>query len=392
MSTSLALRMIRVVSFDMNLFAKKVLFKETLFPKGEFSSMFKKRLLPLLFSLVFISGCTPLLNPDIASQSMPQEQVKEDIDKVLADEEPITEASTEATTEEAAGDASAAISASTSETQDAAATAASSASSANAVPHIVQAQNAASETSASAENAVPHFVQAQNAASEKTAQNNAASTPASTQNTQDTPAQTTSAESAQPAPAPVQRNLGAVGKAYEKAAKDFNANYNNYKYDLIYSDDDNTPELVIDTGKKVTIYTITNNKARLIVRNQNTAKWKYGTSSFCYVPRKSLYFENNNNCFGCICEDGHVGDGSMLVSYTVSNMNIYPKVSEVTPSAGADYPDPSQPASYRNQKDNSVSAEQAQNEILAIFNYDWQKIQGTMDFNTLLAKLEELGV
>lgn len=280
--------MIRVVAFDMNLFAKKVLFQETLFPKGEFSSMFKKRLLPLLFSLVFISGCTPLLNPDIASQSMPQEQVKEDIDKVLADEEPITEASTEATTEEAAGDASAATSASTSENQDAAATTASSASSANAVPHIVQAQNAASETSVSAENTVPHFVQAQNAASEKNAQNNAASTPASTQNTKDTPAQATPAESTQPAPAPVQRNLGAVGKAYEKAAKDFNANYNNYKYDLIYSDDDNTPELVIDTGKKVTIYTITNNKARLIVRNQNTAKWKYSTSSFCYVPKKSF--------------------------------------------------------------------------------------------------------
>ncbi len=385
--------MIRVVSFDMNLFAKKVLFKETLFPKGEFSSMFKKRLLPLLFSLVFISGCTPLLNPDIASQSMPQEQVKEDIDKVLADEEPITEASTEATTEEAtegtSEGSSAAASSSASEAQDAAS---ATASSANAVPHFVQAQNAASETSASATNSVPRFVQGQNAASEKSAQNNATSTPASTQNTQEAPAQTTSAESAQPAPAPVQRNLGTVGKAYEKAAKDFNANYNNYKYDLIYCDDDNTPELVIDTGKKVTIYTITNNKARLIVRNQNTAKWKYGTSSFCYVPRKSLYFDNNNNCFGCICEDGHVGDGSMLVSYTVSNMNIYPKVSEVTPSAGADYPDPSQPASYRNQKDNSVSAEQAQNEILAIFNYDWQKIQGTMDFNALLAKLEEMGV
>lgn len=103
--------------------------------------MFKKRLLPLLFSLVFISGCTLLLNPDIASQSMPQEQVKEGIDKVLADEEPITEASTEATTEEAAGDASAATSASTSESQDASATTASSASSANAVPHLVQAQN-----------------------------------------------------------------------------------------------------------------------------------------------------------------------------------------------------------------------------------------------------------
>lgn len=72
---------------------------------------------------------------------MPQEQVKEGIDKVLADEEPITEASTEATTEESAGDASATTSASTSENQDAAATTASSASSANAVPHIVQAQN-----------------------------------------------------------------------------------------------------------------------------------------------------------------------------------------------------------------------------------------------------------
>lgn len=153
-----------------------------MFPKGEFSSMFKKRLLPLLFSLVFISGCTPLLNPDIASQSMPQEQVKEDIDKVLADEEPITEASTEATTEEAAGDTRAATSASTSENQDAAATTASSTSSANAVHHIVQAQNAASEAPASTENTVPHFVQAQNAASEKNAQNNAASTPASTQN------------------------------------------------------------------------------------------------------------------------------------------------------------------------------------------------------------------
>lgn len=356
--------------------------------------MFKKRLLPLLFSLLFISGCTPLLNPDIATQSISVED-DDELDELLAETEASKEESTEAATEATTEDSGAAASASSEPSQDSASAENSTASTASA-----------SQAAPAQDNATPSIAKAgQATATPAPEQATATPTPATPSQATATPSQATATPSqatATPAPAattqetpaatPVQRNLGNCGKAYEKAAKDFNANYNNYKYDLIYSDDDNTPELVIDTGKKVTVYTFASGKARCIVRNENNAKWKYGTTSFCYAPKKALFFENTNNWFGCFMEDRGVGDGSMLCTYSITNMNIYPKVSEVVPSEGSETSDPSKPAEYSGPNSSSQSAEQTQNKVMELINYDWQRVQGTMDFNTLLAKLEELGV
>ena len=342
--------------------------------------MFKKRLLPLLFSLLFISGCTPLLNPDIATQSISVED-DDELDELLAETEASKEESTEAATEATTEDSGAAASASSEPSQDSASAENSTASTASA-----------SQAAPAQDNATPSIAKAgQATATPAPEQATATPTPATPSQATATPAPAATTQET-PATTPVQRNLGNCGKAYEKAAKDFNANYNNYKYDLIYSDDDNTPELVIDTGKKVTVYTFANGKARCIVRNENNAKWKYGTTSFCYAPKKALFFENTNNWFGCFMEDRGVGDGSMLCTYSITNMNIYPKVSEVVPSEGSETSDPSKPAEYSGPNSSSQSAEQTQNKVMELINYDWQRVQGTMDFNTLLAKLEELGV
>ena len=342
--------------------------------------MFKKRLLPLLFSLLFISGCTPLLNPDIATQSISVED-DDELDELLAETEASKEESTEAATEATTEDSGAAASASSEPSQDSASAENSTASTASA-----------SQAAPAQDNAIPSTAKAgQATATPAPEQATATPTPATPSQATATPAPAATTQET-PATTPVQRNLGNCGKAYEKAAKDFNANYNNYKYDLIYSDDDNTPELVIDTGKKVTVYTFASGKARCIVRNENNAKWKYGTTSFCYAPKKALFFENTNNWFGCFMEDRGVGDGSMLCTYSITNMNIYPKVSEVVPSEGSETSDPSKPAEYSGPNSSSQSAEQTQNKVMELINYDWQRVQGTMDFNTLLAKLEELGV
>ena len=342
--------------------------------------MFKKRLLPLLFSLLFISGCTPLLNPDIATQSISVED-DDELDELLAETEASKEESTEAATEATTEDSGAAASASSEPSQDSASAENSTASTASA-----------SQAAPAQDNVTPSIAKAgQATATPAPEQATATPTPATPSQATATPAPAATTQET-PATTPVQRNLGNCGKAYEKAAKDFNANYNNYKYDLIYSDDDNTPELVIDTGKKVTVYTFANGKARCIVRNENNAKWKYGTTSFCYAPKKALFFENTNNWFGCFMEDRGVGDGSMLCTYSITNMNIYPKVSEVVPSEGSETSDPSKPAEYSGPNSSSQSAEQTQNKVMELINYDWQRVQGTMDFNTLLAKLEELGV
>ena len=342
--------------------------------------MFKKRLLPLLFSLLFISGCTPLLNPDIATQSISVED-DEELDELLAETEASKEESTEAATEATTEDSGAAASASSEPSQDSASAENSTASTASA-----------SQAAPAQDNAIPSTAKAgQATATPAPEQATATPTPATPSQATATPAPAATTQET-PATTPVQRNLGNCGKAYEKAAKDFNANYNNYKYDLIYSDDDNTPELVIDTGKKVTVYTFASGKARCIVRNENNAKWKYGTTSFCYAPKKALFFENTNNWFGCFMEDRGVGDGSMLCTYSITNMNIYPKVSEVVPSEGSETSDPSKPAEYSGPNSSSQSAEQTQNKVMELINYDWQRVQGTMDYNTLLAKLEELGV
>ncbi|MBO4911620.1 MAG: hypothetical protein J5504_02755 [Butyrivibrio sp.] len=342
--------------------------------------MFKKRLLPLLFSLLFISGCTPLLNPDIATQSISVED-DDELDELLAETEASKEESTEAATEATTEDSGAAASASSEPSQDSASAENSTASTASA-----------SQAAPAQDNAIPSTAKAgQATATPAPEQATATPTPATPSQATATPAPAATTQET-PATTPVQRNLGNCGKAYEKAAKDFNANYNNYKYDLIYSDDDNTPELVIDTGKKVTVYTFASGKARCIVRNENNAKWKYGTTSFCYAPKKALFFENTNNWFGCFMEDRGVGDGSMLCTYSITNMNIYPKVSEVVPSEGSETSDPSKPAEYSGPNSSSQSAEQTQNKVMELINYDWQRVQGTMDYNTLLAKLEELGV
>ena len=342
--------------------------------------MFKKRLLPLLFSLLFISGCTPLLNPDIATQSISVED-DDELDELLAETEASKEESTEAATEATTEDSGAAASASSEPSQDSASAENSTASTASA-----------SQAAPAQDNAIPSTAKAgQATATPAPEQATATPTPATPSQATATPSPAATTQET-PATTPVQRNLGNCGKAYEKAAKDFNANYNNYKYDLIYSDDDNTPELVIDTGKKVTVYTFASGKARCIVRNENNAKWKYGTTSFCYAPKKALFFENTNNWFGCFMEDRGVGDGSMLCTYSITNMNIYPKVSEVVPSEGSETSDPSKPAEYSGPNSSSQSAEQTQNKVMELINYDWQRVQGTMDYNTLLAKLEELGV
>ena len=342
--------------------------------------MFKKRLLPLLFSLLFISGCTPLLNPDIATQSISVED-DDELDELLAETEASKEESTEAATEATTEDSGAASSASSEPSQDSASAENSTASTASASQAAPAQDNAIPSTAKAGQATATPAPEQATATPTPATPSQATATPASAATTQETPATTR-----------VQRNLGNCGKAYEKAAKDFNANYNNYKYDLIYSDDDNTPELVIDTGKKVTVYTFANGKARCIVRNENNAKWKYGTTSFCYAPKKALFFENTNNWFGCFMEDRGVGDGSMLCTYSITNMNIYPKVSEVVPSEGSETSDPSKPAEYSGPNSASQSAEQTQNKVMELINYDWQRVQGTMDFNTLLAKLEELGV
>lgn len=217
-----------------------------------------------------------------------------------------------------------------------------------------------------------------------------AAQPAPTQAAQPAPAPAP-AQAAQPAPA--QANLGSCGKAYDQAIKAYDSKkYNNYKYSLIYCDDDNTPELVIDTGARVSIYTCENSTPRCIVKNEHSAKWKYGTSSLCYAPKKALYFENSNNSFGCILVDSKTGDGYPFVTHSISNMHFYPKVGEVVPSEGADFPDPSTPATFKDHTDASKSADQVEKDVAVMFGYEWQRVQGTMDYNTLIAKLQEMGI
>ena len=267
--------------------------------------MFKKRLLPLLFSLLFISGCTPLLNPDIATQSISVED-DDELDELLAETEASKEESTEAATEATTEDSGAAASASSEPSQDSASAENSTASTASA-----------SQAAPAQDNAIPSTAKAgQATATPAPEQTTATPTPATPSQATATPAPAATTQET-PATTPVQRNLGSLGKAYVDAAKYYSGNYSNLKYDLIYFDEDNTPELVIDTGKRVTIYTFANSKARCITRNENNAKWKYGTTAVCYAPKKGMIFTNTNNWGGDISVDLKDGSGSMLVNYAI---------------------------------------------------------------------------
>ncbi|MBO4911779.1 MAG: hypothetical protein J5504_03565 [Butyrivibrio sp.] len=189
--------------------------------------------------------------------------------------------------------------------------------------------------------------------------------------------------------APTVEKYGNCGKAYAKIAKDFQATNSNYKYALLYLTKSTTPELVIDNpGHDISMYTFENGNPILITKNLAYGKSPkgYGTTSYCYIPYANTFFENTNNCFGCI---SHFEIEDIIRDdVIINNMSFFPRVSEVVPSF--DHPDAPRPTGEATKYTTWDWTEEDAKAKLA--DTHWQKIEGNMDYNTLLSEIERLGL
>ena len=332
--------------------------------------MYRKKILPLLICMLLVSGCAQTGNENIIIESQSEEESSEAATEETTEEPEEAEEATEETskedeTEEKEEPATKEESVTKAETSDSAS--------------VAKTETPAQAAPAQATAALTASVQ-QAPAQQAPAQ--AAPAPVQAQAPQEAPTPVAT-------PAPVERKLGSCGKAYEQIAKDYHSRNSNYKYSLAYTNADDIPELVIDKGKWICLYTFENGNARCMQKDWVHNKWTYGTSSICYSPKRNLFFDNNNNYYGDFCYES---GGLIYNKYMAENIKIYPAISQVTPSSGAPFPDDATPTIYKDGCANRISDEEGQNIYSTYTSYEWQKLEGTMDYDSLLAKLEELGL
>ena len=144
----------------------------------------------------------------------------------------------------------------------------------------------------------------------------------------------------------------------------FDIDWNYWKYNLIYADDDDIPELVVDyPGFFMSLYTYENGHARCLMNH-----WGYGMGGnpgYQYAPGKGIY---------------HAEDGSMSGSYE-EYMSKRDK-GELVP----DY-ELEDAEKYRNCTEKEMTDEEIIAEVNKIKKYRFEQIEGTMRFEELMGSL-----
>lgn len=195
---------------------------------------------------------------------------------------------------------------------------------------------------------------------------------------------------------------GSCGKAFAEVAKKSHDANSNAKYALLYLTKDQTPELVVDNpGKSVSLYTFENGKLITMISDwrYGVSSQGYGTTSYCYLPYENRFLENTNNCLAYISH--YAGEETIICDCSYNFLPFWPKVAEVAPSGDADAPrrEANIGKSFRRSTsgENNYMAlshsgltEEDANRILA--DTHWEKLEGSMNYDTLLSKIAELGL
>lgn len=195
---------------------------------------------------------------------------------------------------------------------------------------------------------------------------------------------------------------GSCGKAFAEVAKKSHDANSSAKYALLYLTKDQTPELVVDNpGKSVSLYTFENGKLITMISDlrYGVSSQGFGTTSYCYLPYENRFLENTNNCLAYISH--YAGEETIICDCSYNFLPFWPKVAEVVPSGDADAPrrEANMGESFRraNSGENNYMAlshsgltEEDANRILA--DTHWEKLEGSMDYDTILSKITELGL
>ncbi len=187
--------------------------------------------------------------------------------------------------------------------------------------------------------------------------------------------------------------FGSYQELFAQIAKVYHVSRDGYKFDLIYADDDDIPELVVDVpGYGVSLYAYENGKAHCLMND-----WAYGAmgnAGYSYIPGTGVYYNGNADHAGAIYYEYYMSkreDGELGTDYCVKNINYndidgdgWPSEEELEASGGyvgsSEYYD-------------ETGKEMTEDEIKAVIDqynsYEMKAITGVMEYEELLSALEK---
>ena len=183
-------------------------------------------------------------------------------------------------------------------------------------------------------------------------------------------------------------------EAYAQIAKLYNMGGDSYKYDLIYGDDDDIPELVIDTpGYRVSLYTYADGRAQCLMHD-----WAYGAMGnygYSYVPGKSIYYNHNTDHAGAIHYDSYMlpHPGRELIADFYTESYYFDDVDRDGSPSAEELEAVDEFKLYETiyfcVTDPDMSEEELEAKITEFENYGYEDISGSMEYEELMQALTE---
>ncbi|WP_026489148.1 hypothetical protein [Butyrivibrio sp. XBB1001] len=178
---------------------------------------------------------------------------------------------------------------------------------------------------------------------------------------------------------------------YAQLARVYHVAREGYKYDLIYADDDDIPELVIDVpGYGASLYAYENGKAHCLMND-----WAYGAmgnAGYSYIPGTGVYYNGNADHAGAIYYESYMSkreEGELATDYWVKHINFNDLDGDGWPSedeleASGDYVGSSE---YYNETDKKMTEDEVKAVIDQYNSYEMKPITGVMEYEELLSAL-----
>ena len=184
---------------------------------------------------------------------------------------------------------------------------------------------------------------------------------------------------------------GTWQEAYAQIAKLYQLAGEEYRYDLIYADGDEVPELAADLGGYgMTLFTWENGHTRCLMNH-----WGYGAMGnhgYSYAPGTGVYYNSNADYAGAVVYEYYMSkheEGELATDYWLRRNNFNDADGDGEPSAEEleTYGYFEGTAEYHSNLNPGMPQEGIRAMVELYESYDWQFLTGTLDVAGLMAKL-----
>ncbi len=181
--------------------------------------------------------------------------------------------------------------------------------------------------------------------------------------------------------------------AYAHMARLNNLLGGDLSYGLIYTDDDEIPELIINSGGVVNMYTFEDNHLTCLMH-----QWGYGAfgnAGYYYAPRKGVFYNLNNDMAGAIKYESYMikhPGCELKADYTKKSLWFNDLDGNGDPSedeweASEEWKE--YEAKYFNGTDTEMTEEEIKAQFEKYSEYDYEFISGDMNYDEIIKSLKE---